>query len=1090
MRPEGQVKGGFYPTPPNVTQQVANLLMLDTYYSTRYKDPENTTVRVFDPCAGEGVALAELAALLKEGEVGTLETYGIELHKERAVAAAGRLDNALSSDMFTAAVGHQAFSVMLLNPPYDQDAGTVGGRVEHRFLVRCTRHLAERGILIYIVPRRRVEQSARFLATNYTDLNCYSFPDPERQDFDQVVVFGVRESSLAGWQVNESLERVQSWARSPRPELPTMRQVFYTVPRVPTGPVMFSTRALAPFEAMKDARRSGLWVDERITDTLWPTETRRPRPLMPLRRGHLAMLVAAGFIDNLLLDTNGRRVLVKGQERKVSVKQPSDNPDIEITRERLEASITELDLDSGDITRWESAAIGKFIDEHQEAVIQRVMDVYAPLYRPKPGDVPELVRVPLGRQADAVGGMAQSLRDNRGTVVVGEMGTGKTFLAAAAAHAAGLDRTLVLCPPHMVWKWKREVEATVPDARAVIVKSISDLEDLRRHPSEAPLFAIMSRERAKLSFRRRPAYIERLETQWGRAVIDPLTNRPGKLLCCPRCANVLTDKEEIHLTHSDLKRNWQSCRLCGETLWQADPKGVRRYALAEYIKKRMGGFFKLLVADEVHEYKARGSAQGIAAGILAEACGKVLSLTGTLMGGYSSTLFHLLYRFSPTIRLDFAHNEVTRWMKRYGFIEVHRAVKRKGDDGRVTRRRSFKMQTKERPGLMPSALFHLIHNTVFLRLADVADGLPPYAEEVASFGMEGAQKEAYGELATELRKAVVEALASGSQRLLSTYLQSLLSFPDGCTRGERVIDPETNDLIVEIPPLDSTVTYPKEKALIDVVKREKKAGRRVLVYVTHTDTRDITPRLQKLLGKAGLKAEVLKAHTVKPEKREEWIAEKMADGSDLDALICHPRLVQTGLDLVDFPTICWYETEYSVYVMRQASRRSWRIGQDQPVKVVYMAYSDTIQAEALKLVAKKLQSSLAVEGDLPEDGLATYGDTGDDVIMALARQLVKGADRTRPVPADSIERMLADARDAMVDGETLLVAPETPMVEAPPAADETAPEPEPVVVTVDWTEWIAGGDQNGTNGTNGRRKHAPKASRSLFEWAAEQPTEV
>ena len=47
----------------------------------------------------------------------------------------------------------------------------------------------------------------------------------------------------------------------------------------------------------------------------------------------------------------------------------------------------------------------------------------------------------------------------------------------------------------------------------------------------------------------------------------------------------------------------------------------------------------------------------------------------------------------------------------------------------------------------------------------------------------------------------------------------------------------------------------------------------------------------------------------------------------VDVLICHPRPVQTGLDLADFPTICWYETDYSEYAMRKASRRSWRIGQ-------------------------------------------------------------------------------------------------------------------------------------------------------------------
>ncbi len=37
---------------------------------------------------------------------------------------------------------------------------------------------------------------------------------------------------------------------------------------------------------------------------------------------------------------------------------------------------------------------------------------------------------------------------------------------------------------------------------------------------------------------------------------------------------------------------------------------------------------------------------------------------------------------------------------------------------------------------------------------------------------------------------------------------------------------------------------------------------------------------------------------------------------------------------------------------------------------MFMAYRNSIQADALKLVAKKLQSSLAVEGELPEDRLA------------------------------------------------------------------------------------------------------------------------
>ena len=39
----------------------------------------------------------------------------------------------------------------------------------------------------------------------------------------------------------------------------------------------------------------------------------------PQRRGHMAMLVAAGFLDNLCLEAEGRRILVKGRTSKEMV---------------------------------------------------------------------------------------------------------------------------------------------------------------------------------------------------------------------------------------------------------------------------------------------------------------------------------------------------------------------------------------------------------------------------------------------------------------------------------------------------------------------------------------------------------------------------------------------------------------------------------------------------------------------------------------------------------------------------------------------------------------------------------------------------
>ena len=108
--------------------------------------------------------------------------------------------------------------------------------------------------------------------------------------------------------------------------------------------------------------------------------------------------------------------------------------------------------------------LGQFIDTFKDAIAQRVVESYPPLYRSSENGhrLPRLLRKPLGAQADAIKGAALSLEAHRGTTVVGEMGTGKTFIGAAAAHMAGFERILIICPPHLVPKWKREVEMTVP----------------------------------------------------------------------------------------------------------------------------------------------------------------------------------------------------------------------------------------------------------------------------------------------------------------------------------------------------------------------------------------------------------------------------------------------------------------------------------------------------------------------------------------------------------------------------------------------------------------------------------------------------
>ena len=739
--------------------------------------------------------------------------------------------------------------------------------------------------------------------------------------------------------------------------------------------------------------------------------------------------------------------------------------------------------------------LNEFIDTYQVAITDQVIESYPPQYQPALNhqQLPQLYRTPKGGQYDAIQGTILSLQNHPGTNIVAEMGTGKSYISLAAAHTAGFTRVIILCPPHLTTNWQDEIKMTIPGARHVIVKSITDLEHLRKSFSSGPLYVIMSREKAKLSYHWQPAINWKWASDSEGILRHPLTKQPWRIPTCPDCNKEVTGKDDLPMTEKQLDKNKLTCKNCGGALWSASKAGPRRYPLADYIKNRFKNFFELLIADEVHEYKGKGSAQGIAGSTIANACKRTLTLTGTLMGGYSSTLFHLLYRFSPEIRNSFESNEEGKWIQRYGFIE--RTTKYSGDsydDGRSSKRKNYRTSTKEIPGLAPPALFHIIDNSIFLRLPDVADDLPTYDEEIILSDMDCeadhtgySQATAYQYLYFELYEAMKAALIRGSKKLLAIYLQTLLAYPDGCTRGETARDPENGELIASVPPLDRDKEYPKETELIELVKQEKAAGRKVMVFATHTMTRDITERMKEALERNHIRTAVLKSNTTAPDKRAKWIETAVQQG--LDVLICHPKLVQTGLNLIQFPTIIWFETEYSVYTMRQASRRSWRIGQTNPVKVIFMAYKETIQTEALKLIAKKIQASLAVEGELPEDGLSSFGDNGENLMMALAKQIINnGEDSESVYDAFKALKVSMDREDDLLvrdDYNRLpppkVEAPEPEPVAVPAGATKQKPDPEPEPEpkpepqkSFTWDEFM--------QPANGKPK---PAGQSLFEWA-------
>jgi hypothetical protein len=648
-----------------------------------------------------------------------------------------------------------------------------------------------------------------------------------------------------------------------------------------------------------------------------------------------------------------------------------------------------------------------------------------PLHVPDRDTLPslDLLRNPFEAQSHVIEAARKALGRQKSILLVGEMGTGKSLMGLSAihAHAAGRPyRALVFCPGQLVNKWEREIRDTILNVEVFQIESWMNLLHLDRtsKPTGAEWYVI-PRDRAKLGAKWQPAcQIRPLLTdgflrcpQCGRRLVDdkrePLhigqqgkNGQPGTGLWKrrTRCEWVLSDHD---VNHNDEPE--QAIRLmkgCGSPLWQMSGE-LRRYEPALFVKRHLRHFFKYLILDEVHEEKGADTAQGHAAAALVASCRKVIALTGTLIGGYAEHLRPLLFRLSPgsLVQEGLGWPDATAFNERYGRIET-RITERSGgrsEDNRMSRGSKATIKTV-RPGIMPP-LFgrHLIDKAVFLSLNEVAHNLPSLTEECVPVHMDKDLETNYREdVEKPLIDAIKELMKKNDRRLLGTMLQTLLAYPDypfgwgpiGYWKAGQFVT-------VALPPnLPEDIIRPKEQALIDLVRTEKAKRRQVWVYVQFTDKHDVQGRLERLLNEAGFHVGVLRS-SVPLGRREEWIAKH---AWQLDVVISHPKLVETGLDLFDkggrhnFPTICFYESGYNLFTLRQASRRSWRIGQNKPCRVIYFYYEGTMQDRAIALMGKKLTAAQALEGKFSSEGLVAMAGEDANVEIALARSLVNRMD--------------------------------------------------------------------------------------------------
>lgn len=349
------VKDGYFPTDSESTARILTML-----------EPCRTgSMRILDPCAGEGVALAECKNRLGADRT---EAFGVEFDRERARHAKTLLDRAIHGDYQETVVTPKSFGLIWLNPPYgdlvsDQAAngdktGKGRKRLEKMFYQRAVRLLQPDGILVLIVPHYSLDREfSGWIGEHLEQIAAFRAVDPT---YKQAVVVGTRRREPAGakemQEVRRTLETIRTGDVSEiLPEV--WPGEAYTIPAAPSSAFRFQAMSVDAEQLGEEiARFPCLWPQFRLH--LGKTgRTHRP-PLRALSKWHIALSLAAGQVSGAVRSNDGERIFVikgdtyKRKKKSTTFEELASGAVTEIRTETDEfvAAIRALDFTPGSET--------------------------------------------------------------------------------------------------------------------------------------------------------------------------------------------------------------------------------------------------------------------------------------------------------------------------------------------------------------------------------------------------------------------------------------------------------------------------------------------------------------------------------------------------------------------------------------------------------------------------------------------------------------------------------------------------------------------------------------------------------------------
>ena len=627
--------------------------------------------------------------------------------------------------------------------------------------------------------------------------------------------------------------------------------------------------------------------------------------------------------------------------------------------------------------------------------------------------------------------------NGKSVFIVSECGTGKSLMGSVIAHVVGKQarpdyRILVVGPPHLTRggragsKWHREIMNTIPDVKTVHVEEHADLLKLPEvmRSTQGPLWVICSRNFLKLgppwsaSFRVGEREVNEMVEGYDKS------GQPTKVMgrvrrsvpICPDCGKPILDDDDIPVEDAWLRKGQRTCknlvkdtkgddRICGAKLWQYAwpltrdglPNKTKPIVFpAGWMKRHCQ--FDVGIFDEVHELKGGGTAQGQMLGTVAACCERLIALTGTLFGGKASDLYYLMWRLCPdrmtALGFDYKTSEKS-FIERYGILQ--RVIDNSDSDVRGARsKRRETSSAIEKVGIVPTLFTDLLlDRAVFLGLEELVPHLPPNMLpprpriEIDRCGM-GELEGSYSRMEGAIRDEIKRSSFGGkgpNMGLVAALFSSMDCWPDHpfdwddmCIQS---IDEDGNPYSKFVCSPDNLpdVMYEKDRRLVALVKSEVAKGRRCLVYTVHTQKHSVSERIKRFLEREGIACAVL--GDVSTDKREEWVAKQKEAG--VKVIITHPAKVETGLDLLDWPTIIFHSIGLKPFTFRQAGARAWRIGQKQHCRIVLLCYAGTMQETIASLMMQKLRAATRLEGQILED-LSAIGD-GDDITDQILKSV-------------------------------------------------------------------------------------------------------